>query len=307
MRYSKQFVAFGAGAAAALLAACSGSTAPGTSASDTIQAAQDVSDQTAGNAGGVVADYSTSENQSGAGDAVLPTPFTALGNMALGSTIRSGGCTTGQASGTFTFPPGNSRDTITYARTWGFFAAAGCENAFTTGATDSIYYTTTFSASLNGNSQRWHSRLHGARQHWLTGDSTGAATLISANGIHVWNGNGAYADTGSYENGSGTKQRSHVWTAADTVRNITFPHPRNGDVYPISGSFTSWVSDSVTFIGKTSGTSVYSWHILVTFSNTGGVGNQDAQLQIYNVVSGALVQTCMVDLLEEELVPGSCH
>src|SRR5262249_62158224 len=48
--------------------------------------------------------------------------------------------------------------------------------------------------------------------------------------------------------------RSHVWQAADTLHNVTFPHPRSGDLYPIAGTWTRWVADSVTIDGARSGT-----------------------------------------------------
>jgi hypothetical protein len=216
-------------------------------------------------------------------------------------------CTTGTVTTSYTFPASDNRDTVNYTRTWGFFSAAGCENGFVSDSTDSIAFSVTFAAALNGKAEYWHSHRDGTRSHALTGDSTGSETLLSTSpGIRVWNGNAAVFDTSAFSNASGTVLRSHLWQAADTASNITFPHPRNGDVYPISGAWKRWVADSVTFDGATSGSADYLWHIVVTFSATGGVGNQDAQLQIFNS-SGALVKTCAVDLLQDEIDPGSCQ
>jgi hypothetical protein len=311
MRYRTFLVMLGTGAAAATFTACAGSsTSPGSSSADAIQAAEDVSDQTAGDAGGIVSDFGVAETQAGAsGDAVVGLPGgTGLrGNIAgLISKDRSS-CTTGNITLSFTFPASDNRDTVYYNRTWEYFSALGCENAFVADSTDSVYYTVAFADSLNGKAEHWHSHLGGNRYHWLTGDSTQAGTLISATGIHVWNGNAVLYDTASFMNGSGTVQRTHDWQAADTLHNVTFPHPRSGDLYPVSGEFIRWVADSVTFSGAKSGHAVYAWHIVVSFGNTGGVGNEDAELQVYNADTGALVKTCTVDLLFDEIVPGSCH
>ncbi len=307
MQYRKLFAALGVSTAAALFTACSGSsTAPSTSSSESVQAAEDVSDEAATDVGGIVTEYASAETDAGA----------ATGDLAVGPLVRLGApvsapvrssCTTGTISSSFTFPASDNRDTVSYTRTWEFFSAAGCENAFVSDSTDSIAFAVTFAYSLNGKYEHWHAHRDGTRSHALTGDSTGAGTLLSTNpGIRVWNGNALVFDTASFSNAAGTVQRSHLWQAADTASNITFPHPRNGDVYPISGAWKRWVADSVTFDGATSGSADYMWHIVVTFSATGGVGNQDAQLQIFNA-SGALVKTCEVDLLVDEIVPGSCQ
>jgi hypothetical protein len=309
MRYRTFFVMLGTGAAAATFSACSGSpSSPGSSSTDAVQAAEDVSDQTAGDAGGIVSDFSSAESQSGAADVVVGVPGAAglRGSIGLTSQDRTA-CSTGNITLSFTYPASDNRDTVYYDRTWEFFSALGCENSYVSGSTDSIYYTVSFADSLNGKYEHWHSHTGGNRYHWLTGDSTQAGTLLSATGIHVWNGNAALADTASFENSAGTVQRTHDWQAADTVHNVTFPHPRSGDAYPVSGEFIRWATDSVTFNGSRSGTAVYTWHIVVSFSNTGGVGNQDAELRVYNADTGALVKTCTVDLLLDEIVPGSCH
>jgi len=310
MRYRTFLVMLGTGAAAAMFSACSSGSpnSPGSSSANEIQAAEDVSDQTAGDAGGIVSDASTAETQSGAGDVVVGAPSGAglRGSIGLISKDRTA-CTTGNITLSFTYPASDNRDTVYYDRTWEYFSALGCENGYVADSTDSVYYTINFADSLNGKAEHWHAHTGGTRYHWLTGDSTQAGTLLSAVGIHVWNGDAALYDTSSFMNGSGTVSRTHDWQAADTLHNVTFPHPRSGDVYPVSGEFIRWVTDSVTFSGSTSGMAVYTWHIIVSFSNTDGVGNEDAELQIYNADTGALVKTCTVDLLFDQIVPGSCH
>jgi hypothetical protein len=216
-------------------------------------------------------------------------------------------CSVNQVSANFTWPANDPRDTVSFTRTWQFFSAAGCENQFVSDSTDSVAFSFQDTLFLNGKHEHWHGHRYATRSHWLTGDSTASGTLLSAPGIHVWNGNALVTDTSTFTDQHFTA--SYAWVANDTAKNITFPHPRSGDLYPLSGSWTRWLNGTVTFSGGTSGSANVARHIVVTFATnqSTGQGSTDAQLEIFNAQTGALIKTCTVDLLAGEIVPGSCH
>lgn len=311
MSYRKYLLtALGTAAGAALLAACSGSTtSPSASSTEATDAGADVSEQSANDVAGQVFDFSSAETEAGASAdyMALAAPAATRGAVQVrGAGPGDPGCTGGQVTLDFTYPASDNRDTVAFHRTWEYLSANGCETQFVADSTDSTYFTVADTVFANGLAERWHGHRYDTRAHWLTGDSTGAGTLLSSSAAHVWNGSAVVYDSADFENSAGTVARAHAWQAADTLNNIAFPHPRSGDVYPVSGSWVRWMTDTVTFTGTTSGTADYMWHIVVTFSATAGVGNQDASLQIYNG-AGALVKTCEVDLLAAQIVPGSCH
>jgi hypothetical protein len=205
-------------------------------------------------------------------------------------------CTgTGSFSGTWTFPPRDPRDTLTVSRTWSFFAAGVCQNAFDANTTDSIVFTAAVSAELHGKRRFWQAHRDDQRTHWVTG----APTLRAAT-THVWNGFGAGVDTSSFT-GNGPESRAYTASAADTVAKVTFPHPRNGTLYPSSGTFTRWLTALATFSGPTTGSRQVQRHIVVTFN-----GTEFVPIVFFNTSTGQVATTCQLDLAEGEIVDGSC-
>jgi hypothetical protein len=303
MRYKRRVTTVTVGTAAALLAACSGSsTSPASSsASDSVQAAEDVSEVTANEVGISIVSMEGTDSAA-AGDVAPSAPVQARRAPTLrvmAALPPDPGCTPQTDVGVAV--SADDRDTLAYDLAWQYVAATGCQSAFTASTTDSIYITLVDSAALNGRAQRWHGHHYTSRVHWLTStNAAGDDSVFAAATAHVWNGNGAAQDTSAFENSAGTVSRSHVWTAADTVTNVTFPHPRDGS-YPTGGTWTRWAEDTATFSGSTSGSATYAWHIVLTFN-----GTEDATLQVYNASSGTLVKTCQVDLLLLQIVPGSC-
>jgi hypothetical protein len=281
---------------AAVLTACSSSpgTAPGT-LSDT-----QVSTDLAAGAGIAAAtqagDFSTQETEAGA-SAEIMKPFGNL--MALAHTNKrittQSACTTGSFTGTLTFPASDPRDTTSISRTWEFFAAGVCENLYVAGTTDSIVYTAEITAELNGKAGFWHTHHADNRMNWVTG-----APALSTASTHVWNGFEAGTDTSTFSRDI-AETRQYDAVAADTVGSVTFPHPRDGAIYPASGTYTRWVNANVTFSGPTSGSKQVARHIVVTFN-----GNEIVPIVVYDVSTGAVALTCQLDLGLGEIVAGSC-
>jgi hypothetical protein len=331
MTYRTLLTAIGISTSAALAACSSGgsdhATAPGASALE-VQASEDVADVTANEVGATVADYQQAEADAGIGGGFGPGggPNLRMGGPLGGGrglfppglggggqwgwgpqATVDGACPVDSVGFTFTFPDSNPTDTIAYARTWQFFSAAGCEARFVTDSTDSVATTYAFIGDFNGDTQRFGGHHHGSSANALTGtQEPGTDSLLAAASTHVWNGSANFFDSVSF---AGTSdQRQHKWVAYDTTTNITFPNPRHGDWFPLSGTWTRWLSDSLAVTGDTTVTKDYALRLLLTFSATSpGKGSQDATLQIYDASSGALLKTCTVDLRRGHIVPGSCH
>jgi hypothetical protein len=131
--------------------------------------------------------------------------------------------------------------------------------------------------------------------HWVTGNPA-----LSTASTHVWNGFEAGTDTASFSRDI-SESRQYDAASADTVGSVTFPHPRDGAVYPASGTYTRWVNAEVTFSGPTSGSKQVARHIVVTFN-----GNEIVPIVVYDVSTGAVALTCQLDLASGEIVSGSC-
>jgi hypothetical protein len=281
-------------AVAAVLTACSSSSTAPATLSDT-QVSTDLATAAGVAAATQAGDFSTQESQSGA-EAKLMEPFGQV-VMAPGSrrvAIQSA-CTPGSFSGTFTFPVSDPRDTISFSRSWEFFAAGACENSYVAGTTDSVVFTTQASAQLNGARGFWHTHHADNRMNWVTGHPA-----LSTASTHVWNGFEAGTDSSSFSKDI-AESRQYDASAADTVGAVTFPHPRDGAVYPASGTYTRWVNAQVTFSGPTSGSKQVARHIVITFN-----GNAIVPIVVYDVSTGTVALTCQLDLASGEIVTGSC-
>ena len=294
--YRNELAALGAAAVVAVLGACSGSTSP--SAVGDSQITQDIASVAANTVAEEASAFGTEDTQSGAaGDVVLaPGHRIAASASAMRPTREMADCTLGSFEGTITFPFSDPRDTLSVDRTWEFFAGGVCQNAFDASTTDSIVFNATVSAELHGVRGFWQAHRDDQRTHWVTG----APTLRGAS-THVWNGFGAGVDTSSF-NGAGPETRAYVGAAADTVTSVTFPHPRDGALYPISGTFARWVNAMATFSGPTTGSRQIARHLVVTFNGTAIV-----PIVFYDVSTGAVALTCQLDLSVGDIIAGSCH
>jgi hypothetical protein len=340
MTYRSLITALGIGTATAL-AACSGSgsdhaTAPAGSKLEA-EASEDVANVSANEVSSNVADYQQAEADARIGGSFGPGggPNLQMGGPlgpgpggremfppGLGSGIGGvggggwgwgpqasvdGACSLDSVGFTFTFPASDPTDTVAYARTWQLFSAAGCESAFVADSTDSIASTYAFIGDFNGDSQPWDGHHHGSSANALTAtQEPGTDSLLASASTHVWNGSANTFDSVSF-NGT-SEQRAHKWLAYDTTTDVTFPNPRHGDWFPLSGTWTRWLADTLQVTGDTTVSKDYALHLLLTFApDSAGQGSQDAILQVYDASTGALLQTCTVDLRRGHTVHNSCH
>jgi hypothetical protein len=278
---------------AAVLTACSSSSTAPATLSDT-QVSTDLATAAGVAAATQSGDFSSQESQAGA-EAKLMVPFGQIMTPGGKRVAIQSACTPGTFSGTLTFPASDPRDTISFSRTWEFFAAGACENMYVAGTTDSIVFTTAASAQLNGARGFWHTHHADNRMNWVTGQPA-----LSTASTHVWNGFESGTDTASFSKDI-AESRQYDAAAADTVAGVTFPHPRDGAVYPASGTYTRWVNAEVTFSGPTSGSKQVARHIVVTFN-----GNEIVPIVVFDVSTGTVALTCQLDLAIGEIVNGSC-
>lgn len=255
-----------------LLWACSDSTAPGDTLSD-----QQMSTDLATSAAPEVATSTVmfADAGIGAGSSALMVPSTTP-------------CTVHSASASAAF----SDDSLSYSRTWEYFAGPTCQNAFDAASTDSIAFTAMLAEA--DHDPRFVSH---ASRNW-TFDVTGRPLLASAS-THVWNGAGVGSDTAEHKTPG--LDRTYSGLAYDTATSVTFPNPRNS-APPASGTFSRWTTVTVTHVTKgVDKTATISRHIVVTFN-----GTTEVPLVVYDASSGATLLSCTLDLTARRLA-GSCH
>jgi len=278
-----------------VVAACSSST--GTNSSATLSDAQ-INTDLAG-AAGVSAttqgdEFVTQDSEAGAAGRIVGRRGPSALALPMRRTRAEGGCTTGSFNGTIVFPA-SMLDTASISQTWEFFAAGVCENAYVSGTTDSIVFSSTTTAELHTANGFGSTHHEDTRSNWVTG-----SPALSSATTRVWNGFEDGVDTISI---SGDISESRVYDAAasDTLVNVTYPHPLDGAVYPVSGSYNRWVAASVTYSGPTTGSKQVARHIVITFN-----GNEVVPIVVYDASSGAVDLSCQFDLGLGVIVAGSC-
>jgi hypothetical protein len=281
----------GAAMMVAALVGCSGSaTSPNsTPAVSDAQASNDAANVSAPDAAGDAADFSTEGNGGTNFGMTVGTPSSRFGGMS-GSSTTCGPSTTVMINYYF---GRNLQDTISFNRTREWFADGACATSWSP-SVDSVEYVGTWDEDLADNSGNWTQHADRVRNS----SAMGNPTLDSATS-HVWNANALVHDTINFVGSVNT--RNYAGTAYDTASSVTFNHPRNGEIYPMSGTWTRWANWVVTVTGAVTKNETVQRHILVTFN-----GTEFVPLEVLNVQNGQVVLTCQVDLLTHRIVPNSC-
>ena len=273
---------------AALAACSSSSTAPNNNSpvSDQ-QVSNDVASASAPDVAADVGDFAA-EGQGGTNFGLIAgTPGR---GMSASSSTACGPSTTVMV--TYVFGRAN-QDTINFNRTREWFANGACATAWSP-SVDSVEYVGTWDADLADVSNKWSLRVDRVRNSSVMG----SPTLDSATS-HVWNANALVHDTINFVGAVNT--RNYQGVAYDTATTVTFNHPRNGELYPISGTWTRWATWNLTVTGAVNKNETIQRHVLVTFD-----GTEFPPLDIYNVSTGQIALACHVDLATHRVVPGSC-
>jgi hypothetical protein len=292
--------ALGALALTGMLAACSGHennpgnrTGPTPPAVTDAQIASDVASAAAGQIASDIADYSSADTGGGGGLMFTPAP-SATAARAGSRTFRTRtSCTPNNSTFQLAFAAGS--DTLNIDLTWVYFAPGQCQSTFSSSTTDSIAYTSVDSLHING--LAWVDHVIRDRAYSVSGSG---GSSLSSDTVHIWSGVGQGTDTSAYT-GSSTP-RTYTGGASDTAVAITFSHPRNGDVFPETGTVSLWYAWTLTVIGADAESVTVSRHVVATLN-----GTNDVPLQVFDASTGALALTCTLDLTAHLIVPGSCQ
>ncbi len=293
-----------ASSATIALVACSNgvgtdhATAPAVTANTVgVQISQDVASVLANEVGAVVADYQQSEADVGL-----------AGSLPPGIVASNSSCPTDSIGHVRTFPSKDPTDTISYARSWQFFSEAGCERRYVTDSTNRVVTTSVFSGDFNDDWHEWTGRHRGTRADTVAGTRLpGNNMLLSTAPTHMWSGSATSFDSVFFK--STHEQRMHRWLAYDTTTNVSIASNGHGNCFPLGGTWTRWLSDTLEVTGDQTESKTYNLRLVLTFATTAlGQGSQFATLETYNEsIIGAPSTTCMVDLWRGNIVGGSCH
>jgi hypothetical protein len=280
----------GAALVAGALAACSGdATSPTGAIVPDSQIESDVAVVGAVVVAGDASDYGTTDGSSDYSGAAAVRMLRRSSAAAV--TIMSG-CVPISASYQLIFHGGT--DTLDVDRMRQYFSGGVCQNAFASGSTDSVAYTGTDSLAVNDTAFVYH----GTRARVF--DVSGSGSPLASATTHVWNGTSAGAAAFTYTGAANI--RAYTGTGVDTATNVTFAHPRAGEVYPDTGTISHWVNWTLNVTGARTETKSVTRHVVATFN-----GTNDIPLQVFDAETGALKLTCTLDLSVHRIVPGSCH
>lgn len=290
MRWPAGTMALYALAVTGLAAACSGhdnGTAPSQPVVSDAQIESDVATVAGGEIASDIADYSSADT---GGRGVMAADWAAP----AGTLHTRAACTMNNSTFQLVY---DGSDTLNIDLTWYYFGPEGCQPAFSAESTDSIAYTSVDSLDINGAGWVGHSIRGRASSVSGSGGSS-----LSNDTVHVWNGVGAGVDTATYTGGGSSATRAYSGIASDTAVAITFAHPRNGELYPDTGTMSVWYDETLTPTGANAKSITVVRHVVATLN-----GLNDVPLQVFNPSSGALELTCALDLTAHRVVAGSCH
>lgn len=287
MSHFKFTTSLGAAMLLAALAACSSdTTSPNGAPVSDQQVSNDVANVSAPDAAADASDFAAEGNAGTSFGEIAGSPS---GGMSA-STTTCGPSTTVMIQ--FVFGRAN-QDTVNFNRTREWFASGACALVWSP-EVDSVEYVGTWDEDLSDLSGNWTQHVDRVRHSTVMGNPT----LDSATS-HVWNANALVHDTINFVGTA--KTRNYDGVAYDTATAVTFNHPRDGELYPMTGTWTRWANWDLTVTGTVTKHETIQRHVLVTFN-----GTEFVPLTIYNVETGQVALTCQVDLLIHRVVPGSC-
>jgi hypothetical protein len=283
-----------------MLAACSGhennpgnSTGPTPPGVSDAQIASDVASAAAGQIASDIADYSSADTGGGGGLMFTPAPSATTARAGTRTLRTRTDCVPNNATFQLAFAAGS--DTLNIDLTWLYFASGACQSTFNSSTTDSISYTSVDSLHINGFD--WVNHVIRDRAYSVSGSG---GSSLTGDTVHIWSGVGQGTDTSTYTGSS--NPRTYIDGASDTAIAIAFPHPRNGDVYPDTGTVSLWYAFTLTVTGANAESVTVSRHVVATLN-----GTNDVPLQVFDAPTGTLALTCTLDLAAHLIVPNSCH
>jgi hypothetical protein len=289
---------FGAAICVAALAACSSGTAPANNNSNqTIagltdsQVENDVANATSPDAAADAADFGVEGNDG--------TDFGAAVNMRPGQLGAMSACGPSTTIEIMYYFGAQLQDTITFNRTREWFADGACSPTWNP-SVDSVEYVGTWDERLSDVSGNWTQDADRVRNSSVYGSAAGAVTPLDSATSHIWNANAVVNDTIHFQGSVNT--RNYAGIAYDTAASVTFNHPRRGEIYPETGTWTRWATWNLSVTGAVTKTATVERHVIVTFN-----GTQFVPLDVINEQTGQVVLKCQVNLLTHRIVANSCQ
>lgn len=287
MSHLRFTTAIGAAMLVAALAACSSdTTSPNSQPVSDQQVSTDVANASAPDAAGDAGDFAVEGNGGTNFGMIAGTPSGMSASM-----TTCGPSTTVMINYYF---GRDLQDTISFNRTREWFANGACATSWSP-EVDSVEYVGTWDEDLSNVSDSRSVHVDRVRSSAVMG----IPTLDSATS-HVWHANALVHDTSTFVGPA--KTRNYAGIAYDTATAVTFNHPRDGELYPMSGTWTRWANWTLTVTGSVTKTESVQRHVVVTFN-----GTEFVPIAIYNVETGQIALTCQVDLLTHRIVLGSCN
>jgi hypothetical protein len=299
MSQFKFTTSFGAAILVAALAACSSSsTAPSDNSQPVsdLQVSTDIANATSPDAAGDAADFSL-EGQGGTNFGLAAISRPGSGMMAsVQAQSACGPSTTVMVQ--FVWGADN-QDTVNFNRTREWFANGACASTWSA-SVDSVEYVGTWDEDLSNLDGTSTMAVNRVRNSSVFGAAAGLVVPLDSATSHVWNANAVVQDTIHFQGTVNT--RNYAGIAYDTASSVTFQHPRAGEIYPASGTWTRWATWTLNVTGAKTETKTVQRHVIVTFNNT-----QFVPIQIIDESTGQVVLTCQVNLLTHRIVAGSCQ
>ena len=168
-------------------------------------------------------------------------------------------CTYAASTGHWDCAPFTNQRGLLVTRSFAYFDASGhAMQRYDALATATINYRTLVSGPV-GDGTTFAGVTH------RTSDQT-TSGLLGNESTRVWDGFGVSADTNSHRNG--TTVRDYAGVRIDSLRSVTFAHPRAPGAFPLSGQMVQVANFTVTSTGKSSETRSVSRRIVTTFNGT---------------------------------------
>lgn len=190
-------------------------------------------------------------------------------------------CSYSESSGRWSCAPFTSARGLTVTRSYAFFDAAGGPMQHFNGST---------TARVNYQTEKHGPVGDGVRSSGTTHRTTNETTsgLLGAETTRVWDGAGVSADTITYRDSA--TARHYAGVRLDSLKGVTFVHPRVAGTYPLSGQTVQVSNYTVTSTGKTTETRSVSRRVVTTYN-----GTELARMQSGNVTCTLHLDTGKVD------------
>ncbi|MGI8547229.1 MAG: hypothetical protein ACR2M1_07830 [Gemmatimonadaceae bacterium] len=178
-------------------------------------------------------------------------------------------CDYSEASGHWSCAPFTNARGLTVTRSYAFFNAAGGHmQRFSESATAKVSYQTEKHGPV-GDGGKFSGVTHRTNNETTSG-------LLGAETTRVWDGAGVSADTVTYRDS--TTARHYAGVRLDSLKGVTFVHPRVAGTYPRSGQTVQVSNYTVTSTGKSTETRSVSRRVVTTYNGTEQASMQSGKL-----------------------------